>query len=367
MPKDYYEILGVPRDASEADIKRAFRKLAHQYHPDKSGGDEARFKEANEAYQVLSDKEKRHQYDQFGTTFPGADQSGFGGFRWEDSTRAQPGADFRSAFDFEDLGDLFGDFLGFRTSRRARPERRGHALTFSLSVDFLEAVHGTTKTIEFETQGRCPTCDGTGREPRTGLTTCSTCRGTGQVIETRATLLGQFQTSQVCPTCSGEGEVPEKQCVSCRGSGRQRQSRILELTIPAGVDDGSTLRLKGQGEVGPRGGPSGDLLVTVRVRPHPEFRRDGNTILSRLRLSPAQLAIGTEVSVPTVDGEVVLKVPHGSASGKLFRLRGKGVPSIGGRGRGDHLVEVVAKIPGKLSRRQRQLYEELLREERSAE
>lgn len=375
MARDYYEILGVPREASADDIKKAFRKLAHQFHPDKSGGDAAKFKEVNEAYQVLSDPHKRSRYDRFGPAGAGANGAGpgFGGMSWEDILRQQqasPGAGPAGGFGtqgfggFEDLGEMFGDLFGFGGGRRGRPSNRGRDLAFTVTVDFLEAVKGVSRTLSVEAAQRCATCDGTGRAPGAKLATCSTCRGAGQVVETRATLLGQFQTARICPTCEGSGEVPEKKCTICRGTGRQVRARELEVRVPAGIDDGATLRLSGQGETGTKGGPAGDLLIEVRVRPHPTFRRDGTDIRTSVTLPPADLALGTEVEVATVDGSVTLTVPHGTAAGTVLRLKGKGIPSVRSRGRGDHLVTVNVKIPAKLTKRQRDLYERLQEEER---
>ncbi len=365
MAKDYYDILGVSKNASADDIKRAYRKLAHQHHPDKAGGDEAKFKEINEAYQVLGTAEKRSQYDRFGAAGfqggAGGGPSGFGGVSWEDFMRSQGQAGgFQSAnAGFEDLGDIFGDLFGFGRQTRGRRERAGRSVEATLTIDFPEAVFGSRKTVEIDGEVRCSTCDGSGREPGTKLTTCSTCRGSGQVVQTRSTLLGQFQTAVVCPTCSGEGQMAEKKCHRCSGTGRQRKNRTLEIEIPAGIDDNQTLRLQGQGEAGLRGSKAGDLLVTIRVRPDPELKRDGEEILSTVSLTPAEAALGTTVDVRTVDGDVSLKIPHGTQPGKILRLKDKGVPSLRSRGRGDHLVEVVVRIPEKLSGKQKRLYEEL--------
>lgn len=371
MARDYYDILGVARDASADDIKKAFRKLAHQHHPDKGGGDEAKFKEVNEAYQVLSNAEKRQRYDQFGAAGvngpgggPGFGSQGQGGMSWEDVLRQQRAGGAAGAnFGFEDLGDVFGDLFGFGGGRRRRASNRGRDLGATVSVDFVEVVRGGVRTLSVEAPTRCDTCDGSGRAAGAKLSTCTTCRGSGQVVETRATLLGTMQTTGVCPTCDGAGEVPEKKCSDCRGTGRRVRARELEVRIPAGIEDGTTLRLEGQGEAGAKGGGAGDLLVEVRVRPHPLFRRDGDDIRTSLSLAPADLTLGTEVPVETVDGEVVLTVPHGTQAGAILRLKGRGIPSLRGRGRGDHLVTVNVKIPSKLTKKQRELYEKLKDEE----
>ncbi len=371
MAKDYYDILGLPRDASNDDIRKAFRKLAHQYHPDKGSGDEAKFKEINEAYQILSDTTKRAQYDRFGQTFnaggaPGA--GGFGGASWEDIFRQQ-GSPFggQGATGFGnvgDLGDIFGDLFGFGGGGRPRrQEQAGRSYEMVLTIDFSEAVFGAGKTLSIDAFDRCATCSGNGREPGTKLKQCSTCRGSGEVVQVRSTLLGQFQTAAVCPTCHGEGQTAEKKCHTCHGEGRRRRLKTLDVHIPAGIDDGQTLRLEGQGDAGQRGGRPGDVLLTIRVRPDPELKRDGEDIVTRLKLTPAQAALGTEKDVRTVDGAVSVKVPPGSQPGKILRLKNKGVPFLHGRGRGDHLVELIVEIPEKLTKRQRQFYVDLQREE----
>lgn len=373
MAKDYYDTLGVPRDASADDIRKAFRKLAHQYHPDKGSGDEAKFKEINEAYQVLSDTNKRAQYDRFGQSFnaggaPGGGGPGFGGGSWEDIFRQQ-GSPFggQGATGFGtagDLGDIFGDLFGFGTGGRPRrQEQAGRSYEMTLTVDFSEAVFGADKTLSIDAFDRCATCSGNGREPGTKLKQCSTCRGSGQVVQVRSTLLGQFQTAAVCPTCHGEGQMPEKKCHACHGEGRQRRLKTLEVHIPAGIDDGQTLRIDGQGDAGSRGSRPGDVLLTIRVRPDPELKRDGEEIITRLRLTPAEAALGTEKDVRTVDGLVSVRIPHGSQPGRILRLKNKGVPSLRGRGRGDHLVELVVEVPEKLTKRQRLIYEALQNEE----
>lgn len=365
MTPDPYEILGVSKDASQDDIRKAYRKLAHQYHPDKQGGNEAKFKELNAAYQILGNPDKRQQYDRFGAAgfgqgAPGGG-GGFGTVSWEDFFR-QGG--FQGGFgNVGDLGDIFGDLFGFGGSRHGRQQTAGNSYELTLTIDFPEAVFGTSKTIELDAQHACARCDGTGREPGSGLKQCSTCRGAGQVMETRATLLGQFQTALVCPTCQGEGEVPAKRCTTCKGQGRERKLKRLEVAIPAGIADGQTLRLQGQGDAGPRGGRPGDVHILVRVRPDPELRRDGDDIVTRTTVSPADAALGIKVDVRTVDGVVEVKVPAGTQPGRRLRLKGKGVPSLRGRGRGDHLVEVVVKVPEKLSRKQKKLYEDLQDEE----
>lgn len=365
MAKDYYEILGVGRGASDDEIKRAYRRLAHQHHPDK-GGDEVKFKEVNEAYQVLGNKEKRAQYDRFGAAaFSGAGPGGspFGGqgFRWEDFARAggfgtaSDAGNFQS-FDF-DLGDLFGDFFGGGTRRQRR--RTGSDAQLELTVDFEEAAFGAAKTVELETTVRCAHCKGSGAEPGAGAKTCSTCRCRGQVERMQQTLLGSFRSVVVCPTCEGRGEVPNKVCTACKGATIVRKRRRLDVTIPAGIDDGKTIRLAGEGEAAPGGGDEGDLYIVIRVRPHGQFRRDGINIHADAHITFSQAALGTAIDVPTLDGKVTVKIPAGTQSGRIFRLRNRGVQKLGSRDRGDHLLTVHVKTPEKLSKRAKELLKEL--------
>lgn len=353
MAKDYYSILGVKRDASVSDIKQAFRRLAHEHHPDKPGGNAERFKEINEAYQVLNDPKRREEYDRFGTT-----SSSGAGMNWQDFQRSG-GFDFRSAgVDFGDLGDVFGDMFGFGRSRQAA-RQKGSDAEVELSVDFREAVFGTEKLLEVAGPHVCDRCNGRGGEPGSALTQCSTCHGSGVVESVQQTILGGIRTRTACPNCGGSGEKPKTNCKRCHGTGATRTKRQLRVAIPAGIDDNQSIRLKGQGEPGGRGAQAGDLFVRIRVRPDPMFRREGEDILTRRSITFTQAALGAQIPVETLDGEVQLEVPGGTQSGKLFRLREKGVPRLDGRGRGDQIVEVVVKIPTKLSRKQHQLLEQL--------
>lgn len=373
MAKDYYEILGVGRTASKDEIKQAFRKLAHQHHPDKASGDEKKFKEINEAYQVLTNDEKRRQYDQFGSTFEQA-QSGGQGFNWQDFSRAGgPFGGFRAENgDFgglDDLGDLFGDLFGFNSSRtrtkRKTRARAGADIQAEMEIDFEEAVFGAEKVFDLYKTIICPHCRGNGAEPGTKISTCQTCKGLGQVQQVQNTILGQIRSSAVCPHCAGEGKTAEKNCKKCGGQGYIKDYQKIKVKIPAGIDNGQSIRLSGQGEVGSRGAGAGDLYLIIRVKPSHFFKRDGYDIFSSSEISFSQSALGTKKIVKTLDGEVELKIPAGTQSGKIFRLKGKGVPHLESSGRGDQLVEVIVKTPTRLSRRQKELLEELEEEEGS--
>ncbi len=357
MSKDYYSILGVQKGASEEEIKKAFRKKAHEYHPDKSGGDEAKFKELNEAYQVLGNKERRARYDQFGSSFEngqaGGARGGFqGGFGGADGFN----------INMDDLGDIFGgfgDIFGFGNGRgqKSRPAR-GSDIEARLEINFLEAIFGAEKTISFSKAVTCSHCKGEGAEPGSKIDTCSTCKGSGHVTQVQRTIFGQMQVQAVCPTCHGEGKMITKPCSKCSGSGVTKETVELTVKIPAGIDTGETIRLTGQGEAGPKGAPAGDLYLHIRVAADKRFNRQGENILSEVDISFPQAALGTSIDVETVDGIVTLKIPAGTQSGKVFMLKDKGVPSLRGRGRGDHLVTVIVKTPTNLSRQQKKLLEE---------
>ncbi len=359
MSKDYYEILGVSRDASAAEIKAAYHKLAHQHHPDKAGGDEAKFKEINEAYQVLSNSEKRQRYDQFGQSFDGSQ-----GFNWQDFAQGQNGSGgYRTNVNFEDLGfgdlgDIFGSFFGGGGSRRTRT-KRGNDLEVSVTLDFKEAVFGTTQTLRLYKTVICDHCSGNGAEPGTKIETCPTCHGAGQVQQIQSTVFGQFRTATVCPDCRGEGKRASQKCKKCHGSGTMKDHESLEVKIPAGIADGQSIRLSGRGEAGAHGGGLGDLYIRVRVREDKDFARQGDDILSTLEIPYTIAALGGKVDLPTVDGEVRLTIPSGTPSGKVFRVRDHGVHRLHGRGRGDHLVTVHVRVPKHLSSRAKQILEDL--------
>src|ERR1700683_269958 len=360
--RDYYEILGVGKSASADEIKRAYRKLALEHHPDRHGGDDSKFKELGEAYEVLKDPQKRAVYDQFGHA--GA-QQGFGG--------GQPGGgagfsgfDFNNAQSF-DFGDILRDFMGGGGFAGGQPREsgppRGHDLETHVSIDFTEAVFGTEKDITLTLDDTCEHCHGTGAEPGTKKKTCPTCAGRGQVTRTQQTILGAIQHTTTCPTCHGSGQVPETECKVCHGSGVQRRQRTLTVKIPGGVDDHAAIRLDGQGAAPKGGGRKGDLYVQIRVKADRRFERRGRDILSEATIPMAQAALGTEIPVETVDGKLTLKIPAGTQSDHVFKLTGHGVPGLGRTtARGDHLVTVTVETPTKLSARQRDLLEQFERE-----
>jgi molecular chaperone DnaJ len=336
--KDYYNLLGVAKAASGDEIKAAFRKLAHQYHPDKPTGNEAKFKEINEAYQVLGNEEKRRKYDQFGSGF---DQPGMGG------GQGFGGFDFQGA----DFGDIFGEMFGGGRSARQR-EPRGADIIVDADLTFLEAVHGKTLDVPVSRLAPCERCRASGAEPGTEMETCKTCGGAGVRTQTVRTILGQMQTRVTCDACGGAGQIPKQVCKTCEGTGLQREKKTLTVSIPEGVDDGMTLRVRGEGEAVKNGKP-GDLHLRLHVEPDNRFERDGDTIYTRLPLGFTQAALGDTIDVETVDGTVELKVPAGTQGGSEFRLRGKGV-----RG-GDHIVIAEVITPKKLSKDQKRLLEEM--------
>jgi len=349
--RDYYEVLGVPRDADESAIKSAYRKLARQYHPDvnKSGDAEERFKEINEAYEVLSDGEKRAAYDRYGHA---ATQGGFGA--------GGPGAGF-GGFP-GGFGDIFEEFFGggFGGMRGAqRGPARGNDLRYDMTITFQEAVFGAEKEIELPRMEVCPQCQGSGAEPGTKPIRCPQCNGTGEVRRAQQTILGQFVSVTTCPRCNGEREIATTPCTMCRGSKRVRITRKLSVSIPAGVDDGMRIRLAGEGEPGERGGPPGSLFVVLSVKPHRLFQRQENDILLELPINMVQAALGAEVEVPTLDGKTKLTIPPGTQHGAIFKLRGKGVPILRSNRRGDEVISVRVVVPDRLNDKQRKLLADL--------
>ena len=347
--RDYYEVLGIPRDADESAIKSAYRRLARQYHQDVNKSDDAeeRFKEINEAHEVLSNAEKRQMYDRFGHA---AAQGGFG--------QAGPGAGFGGFGGFGDIfEEFFGGFGGMRTGPRG-PER-GDDLRYDIEITFQEAVFGTEKEIEIPRLETCPVCQGSGAEPGTKPIRCPQCNGSGEVRRAQQTILGSFVSVSACPRCNGEREIAPTPCTNCRGQKRVRVTRKLSVTIPAGVDDGMRIRLAGEGEPGGRGGPAGSLYVVLHVRPHPLFQRQEADILLELPVNIVQAALGAEIEVPTLDGKTRLTVPAGTQHGAVFRLRGKGVPILRSTRRGDQLITVHVIVPEKLNDKQRKLLKEL--------
>jgi molecular chaperone DnaJ len=344
IKQDYYEVLGVPRNASDGEIKREFRRLAKLYHPDrnKEPGAEDKFKEINEAYQVLSDPEKRSRYDRYGRVdvAEGFPDFGFGG-----------------------LGDIFESFFGGfdtpfgRTAQRV--PQRGDSLQSHLTLSFNEAVFGCSKEVEIQRIEFCPLCHGIGSKPGTNPETCSDCRGTGQVKRVQQSIFGRFTHITTCSRCGGSGTVISNPCSQCKGKGRIKVKRKVIVKIPAGVDDGQRLRLDGEGSAGVYGGPPGDLYVTFSVKPHNFFHRDGSDILYELPINFAQAALGDEIRVASLDGKVDLKIPPGTQNGRTFRFKGKGIPYIDGKGRGDLLVKVAITTPQHLDKNQHHLFEEL--------
>ncbi len=354
--RDYYEVLGIGKSASADEIKKAFRRLAVKYHPDKEGGDEAKFKEINEAYEVLKDPTKRQRYDQFGHAGVGgngAGASGFGGF-------GGFGQGQEVHFDFGDLGlgDIFSSFFGGGTSggRRQR-QTRGRDVETSVELSFEQAVFGTEVELSHKLEDTCEHCKGTTVEPGHELKECPECKGTGQVVTVTRTIFGNIQQASLCPTCKGRGKVPEKVCSVCKGKGTQPKSQKVKLKIPAGVDDGATIRLREHGEA-VANGPKGDLYVNIRVKPHKKFTREGDLILSEEHVSMVDAALGTEIEVETVDGPVKMKIPAGTQSGTDFKLSGHGVPHLKRDSRGAHIVSIIVDTPTKLSKAQRELLEQ---------
>ncbi|MFH0929634.1 MAG: molecular chaperone DnaJ [Candidatus Moraniibacteriota bacterium] len=368
MSKDYYNTLGVGKEASDGEIKKAYRKLAHQHHPDKSGGNEAKFKEVNEAYQVLSDKEKRTQYDQYGQTFEQAQSQG-GGFSGFDGFR-----DFSSyaeGFDFNFGGgrggqggfsDIFGDIFeqaGFGGGGRRTRASRGEDIQVDIEIDFQEMADGAEKEVELYKRVRCARCEGDGVESGSKKVECAKCQGEGQIRIARRTILGTFQQTSVCPDCQGEGKIPEKKCKNCGGDGRVREYEKIKIKIPAGIKNGQTIRLENMGEAGERGGEAGDLYVNVHVLSDERFERKDDDIHSEAKISFSQAALGDKIEVETIGGEVRLKIPAGTQSGEVFRLKGHGVKHLSRFGHGDQYVKIQVTTPANLTREEKEIFEKL--------
>ncbi|NLC53763.1 MAG: molecular chaperone DnaJ [Firmicutes bacterium] len=348
--RDYYEVLGVERGASEEEIKKAYRRLARKYHPDVNKEDpkaEEKFKEINEAHEVLSDPQKRAAYDRFGHA--GTDPN-FG---------AGAGAGGFGDFTFEGFGDIFDMFFGGGGRRQRTGPQKGADLRYDLRIEFAEAAFGKETTIKVPRTELCSTCHGNRAKPGTPIKTCPTCGGSGQVQSVQNTMFGRFSTVRTCDHCQGEGKIIETPCPTCAGRGRLRQVRTLKINIPAGVDTGHRLRVAGEGEAGERGGPPGDLYVYITVNSHPLFKRTGNDLILEQKISFAQAALGATIEVPTLEGTATLKIPEGTQPGTLFRLRGKGVPYLRGSGRGDELVRVRIEVPTKLNQAQREAIREV--------
>ena len=346
--RDYYEVLGVTKGASDDEIKKAYKKMARKYHPDLNPDNkeaEEKFKEVNEAYEVLSDPNKKARYDQYGHA--GVDPN-FGA-----------GAGFDGNFDFGDLGDIFGSFFGGGFGgggRRSNPNapQRGESIRLSLTISFEEAAFGCEKEVSVDRMEQCGTCGGNGCAAGTTPEICPDCHGTGQVQVRRQTPMGVFATSSPCGRCGGKGKIIHQPCSDCRGSGSVRKRKTIKASIPAGIDNGQTISIRGQGHAGKNGGPAGDLLITITVRPHELFRREGTSVLCEAPITFAQAVLGAELEIPTIDGKVKYDLPEGTQSGTTFRLNGKGIPSINGRGRGDQYVTVYIETPRNLNKEQKE-------------
>lgn len=359
MAKDYYKILGVRKDAPDEEIKRAFRKLAHQYHPDKSGGNAEKFKEINEAYQVLSDSKKRKQYDQFGE----AGVHGFGGsgFSWEDVMRQSGFGDgFQGEVNF-DLGDIFSEFFGGGFGSRKQRKQQGAHIQVDIDVEFAEAAFGIKRQLELYKTVTCDVCSGNGAKPGTPIEQCKECHGTGSVEHLQRSVFGAIRTQTICTKCEGEGRTATTPCTQCRGSGVVKKQTQIEINIPAGIADQQILRISGQGEAGLKASRSGDLYVTVHVRARAGWERHDDEVITTVDVPYTTMVLGGKISVQTLDGEVVVKIPAGTESGKALRLRGKGIPHLHGQGRGDHIVNVHVQIPKRPGFRMKRLLNDLTR------
>lgn len=359
MSKDYYKTLGLSRNASSDEVKRAFRELAHKHHPDKAGGNAEKFKELNEAYQVLGNPEKRKQYDQFGTTFDPSTGSGFGGFgspRW---SSGEAGGFNGGGINMEDLGDIMGDFFGMgrggsasRQSGRAQSRAKGTDIEMNLNIGFKDSILGAEKIIDLYKNYKCDVCRGTGAEPDSKINTCMECNGAGQIKKVQNMIFGSFQIAVICPRCNGAGKIPEKYCKECSGTGVRKKSTGLKINIPAGINDGEILRVSGAGEATSRG-TSGDLYLHINVKEDKNFSREGDNIITLAPLDFKIAALGGYINVMTLTGEMRIKIPEGTESGQIFRLKGQGVAD-----RGDLLAEAYVIVPKKLSRKQKKILEE---------
>lgn len=358
--KDYYEILGVQKTSSKDEIKKAFHKLAHKYHPDKNKGDDAKFKEVNEAYQILSDDQKRAQYDQFGSNFQqggfgggqGFDPSGMGGFDFSGFQNGQ-------GFDMGDLGDIFSDFFG-GGARGGAQQRRGRDISTEITIPFADSIFGTVRRILITKVSTCDTCQGSGAKTGAKQVTCSQCNGKGQIRETRRSLIGSFVSTRTCEVCGGGGTVPSETCDTCKGAGVKRKEEEIEVRIPAGIEAGEMIRMTGMGEA-IRKGTSGDLYVKINVQSHSLFRRDRQNLLMDMEVKLSEALLGADRKIETLDGAVTVEIPEGIASGTVLRVKEKGVPNPRGK-RGDLMIKVTVKIPNKLSRKAKEAIQQLKEE-----
>ena len=354
---NYYKILGVEKNASEQEIKKAYRKLAQKHHPDRNGGDEKKFKEVTEAYEILSDKQKRSQYDQFGSTGTGpGGGTGFGGFDFNGFQNAN--------FEFGgNFGDIFDSFFGGSGGRsRKTGPNTGSDIEMVLTIKFEEAVFGASKDIEISRYETCNKCSGKGAEPDSDLKTCKNCSGTGQQIKIQRTPLGQIQTSAICKECEGRGKIPEKKCTECNGETRILKNSTIKVKIPEGIHNQAIIKLKGKGEAGQLGGGYGNLYIHINIKPSTEFERIKNDIYTTQHIHLLQSVLGDEIPVKTIHGKVKLKIPAGTTSGKTFKIKNYGVKKLNGTQKGEHFVKIIVDIPSKLSKNERKLYEELVKE-----
>lgn len=363
---DYYEILGITKSASQDEIKKAFHKLAHKYHPDK-GGDEKKFKEINEAYQVLSDTTKRAQYDQYGRVFengqPGGNPFGEGGFNWSwGNGQGGEGAEF----DFGSVGDIFEEFLGgsFGGRRTNKKDiRKGKDIQVDIEMALERTLKESIEKISLDKYITCHRCQATGAEPGSKIKECFSCRGTGQVQQVKKTVFGSYTALATCPECRGEGTIPEKPCNVCKGEGRIKGSETIEIHIPAGIDTNQVIRVDGKGEAGKKNGKAGNLFVRIFIKEHPVFERKGDDLFMISEISFSQAALGEEIEIKSLEGtNILLEVPAGTESGKVLRISGKGIPHFGGYGKGNLYVELNIKTPKKLSKKQKELLDELKKE-----
>jgi len=365
MPKNYYETLGVSKNASKDEIKKAFHKLAHKYHPDKNNGDDKKFKEVNEAYQVLSDDGKRSRFDQFGSADGGMGGGNYGGAQGG-SGGGFEGFDFSGGFgnsqgfDMGDLGDIFGDFFGGGMGRGTKNSLRGRDIQTEIDLTFEESIFGVKRTVNISKQSKCNICNGTGGKVGTKMNTCKTCNGQGQIREVKRSILGSFTTTKTCEACLGTGKIPAEKCSTCRGAGVYKQNKEIELNIPAGINNAEMLKMSGGGE-DIQGGQSGDLYIKVRVKPHLIFKRDDLNLTMDLSIKLTDALLGLTYSLKTLEGNIIeVKIPEGVNHNELLRVRGKGVPS--NRGRGDIIIRIQVKMPTKLSRKTKELIDELKKE-----
>jgi molecular chaperone DnaJ len=367
MSKDYYEILGVNKGASKDEIKKAFYKLAHKYHPDKKGGSESKFKEVNEAYQVLSDDAKRSKYDQFGS----ADGAGFGGFSaqggpasgWDFSQgfggfSAQGGSAFGG--DFGNLNDIFSDFFGGGMGGGRAEARRGRDISTEVQISFSDSVFGITRKILITKTSSCLICGGSGAKPGTKMETCKHCNGQGKIREQKRTIFGNIASTKICDVCLGSGEVPKEKCDTCKGKGVLRREEEVSIVIPPGIRDGEMDRMTGYGEAISKGA-AGDLYIKINVSSHPVFKREGNDLVMNLNLKLSDALLGTKYPIQTLDGDIEVTIPEGVTINEILRVRGKGVPYSKGK-RGDLLIKLNIKLPSKLSRKEREIIEQLKKE-----